>query len=68
MALAQKAAEETGALNPHHLGVPWVTVAGQALGGEDATLATLPLFVCAFAAAAARPAVCTQFPLEVNAS
>lgn len=65
-ALEAQAAAATAALQPSHTGVPWVTAAGQSLGGNTPTLAATGLFVCAAAPADARPPACEQLALDVN--
>lgn len=64
--LEAEAAAATAQLQPAHLGVPWVTVAEQSLGGNTPTLAATGLFVCAAAPANARPPACEQLALDVN--
>lgn len=64
--LQADAAAETAALQPAHTGVPWVTAAGQSLGGNTPNLAATGLFVCAAARAEARPSACAQLALDVN--
>lgn len=65
-ALEAQAAAATAALQPSHLGVPWVTAAGQSLGGNTPTLAATGLFVCTAAPVDARPPACEQLALDVN--